>query len=128
MALSRKRGRRLPSRLARILTNFKNITNKILKEVWISLKSPLNWASIFWDCYLADEFPDHVMRLLRILFGICYIFKIIDTPFIGLFFVIDGIYSVYRYRVEFKLTKSWREDIPRITRSILGFMLMRRLF
>jgi hypothetical protein len=68
------------------------------------------------------------MRVLRFLLGIAYIVKIINMAFIGLFFVIDGIYSIYRYRFEFKLTNTWHEDIPRMARSLFGFMLMKGTF
>lgn len=122
MASKPIKGRQLSLKLKRLFAGAKK---SIIRLINNSLKSPLSWRSIFWDGYLVDEFPEHVMRVLRILIGLAYIIKSINITFLGLFLVIDGIYSVYRYRFEFKLTKTWHEDIPRLARSLLGFMLMK---
>jgi len=89
-----------------------------------ALKSPLSWSSVFWDGYNRNEFPDNLMRLLRISMGIATILRFVTPAFLGLFLMVDGLYAIYRYRVELPKTKNWYEDLPRGARSLLGCLLL----
>ena len=89
-----------------------------------ALKSPLSWSSVFWDGYNRNEFPDNLMRLLRISMGIATILRFVTPAFLGLFLMVDGLYAIYRYRVELPETKHWYEDLPRGARSLLGCLLL----
>ncbi len=88
------------------------------------LKSPVSWASVFWDGYVADEFPDHVMRFMKVFVGLAFIIRLVSGAFVGLFLAIDGLYSIYRHRFELAVTQNWREDVPRIARCLLGIVLL----
>ena len=92
-----------------------------------SLRSPMSWKLVFWDSNIMDEFPDHIMRIMRFLMGIASVAKIINFIYLGAFLVVDSIYTIYRYRVEISLTKSWHEDAPRVARLFFGFILMKGL-
>ncbi|MBS3052531.1 MAG: hypothetical protein J4428_04135 [Candidatus Aenigmarchaeota archaeon] len=96
----------------------------IQKCIINALKSPASWASVFWDSYIADEFPDHMMRFMKLFIGLAFVIKLISGAFVGLFLAIDGLYSIYRHRFELTVTKSWKEDVPRIARCLLGIVLI----
>lgn len=89
-----------------------------------SFKSPFSWSNIFWDSNLADDFEDHVMRITRIMTGIGFALRFVSVGFFGLFLAVDGLHSFFRHRVELHVTRSWRDDVPRVTRTLFGLMLV----
>lgn len=89
-----------------------------------TLKSPASWASVFWDSYVADEFPDHMMRFMKVFVGLAFLVRLISGAFVGLFLAMDGFYSIYRHRFELAVTKNWKEDLPRMARCLLGIVLL----
>lgn len=103
---------------------FLRIKTWILFSLISSMKSPLRWSWIFWDGYDGNDFPDEMMRFVRILVGITGLLRVISPAWVGLFFFVDGIYSIYRHRVEVPRTNHWYEDIPRGARSFFGFFLL----
>ena len=88
------------------------------------MRSPLRWSWIFWDGYNEHKFPDQLMRIIRVIVGVAGLCKFIAPAWVGMFFFIDGFYSIYRYRFEIPRTNSWYEDLPRGARSLFGYMLM----
>lgn len=120
MAQQPIRERRLSFKVKGFFAGVKKSVNDTLVNVF---KSPFTWKSVFWDSYIADEFPDHLMRITKILTGLGFILKFVNATFLGLFLAIDGLYSVYRHRFELHITRSWYEDMPRFARSLFGIML-----
>ena len=108
-------------KLGRLFTGVKRQVNHLVNE---ALKSPLSWRSIFWDGYITDEFPDHLMRISRYLVGFTYLARLANIATLGFFFVVDGLYSIYRYRFEVALTRRWTDDLPRMARCLLGVVLL----
>lgn len=125
MAQQPMRERRLSfNKVKGFFTGVKKSVSNTLVNIF---KSPLSWKSVFWDSYIADEFPDHLMRITKILTGIGFILRFINTTFLGIFLTIDSVYSIYRHRFELKITKSWYEDMPRFARLLFGIMLVVQL-
>lgn len=103
---------------------FLEVKTLVLFNVINMMKSPLRWSWIFWDGYKGNGIPAKIMRVARVLIGIAGICKLVPPSWVGLFFFVDGFYSIYRYRFEVPKTKSWYEDIPSGARSLFGYMLM----
>lgn len=77
-----------------------------------------------WDSYLADELPEKTMRFTRLVTALGFVLKLLNSVALGLFMIVDGIYSFYRNRFELKLTKSWHDDVPRFARIMLGILII----
>lgn len=108
-------------KVGRLFTGVKRQVNQLVGD-W--LNSPLSWRSIIWDNNIADEFPDHLMRTSRYLIGLTYVTHLINIALVGVFLVVDGVYSIYRNRFEVALTRQWTDDVPRVARSLLGVVLI----
>ncbi len=104
-----------------IFAKAKNSVNSFIQETF---KSPLSWRSLLWDSYLADDMPEKTMRFAKILTVLSLVLKFLSATFLGIYLVLDGFYSFYRYRFELKITKSWEQDIPRFARIILGLLII----
>ncbi len=110
-----------PKKLRSLFTGVKRQVNNLVHEIF---KSPLSWRSIFWDGYITDEFPDHLMRISKYVIGLTYIARLVNLATLGIFLVVDGLYSIYRNRFEVALTRRWTDDLPRMARCLLGVVLI----
>ncbi|MEM0473423.1 MAG: hypothetical protein QXF88_01745 [Candidatus Aenigmatarchaeota archaeon] len=115
------KGRQLLSKVKGFFAEAKKSASDFFHDVF---KSPFSWRSVMWDSYLADELPEKTMRFTRIVTALGFILKFLNSAALGLFMIVDGIYSFYRNRFELKLTKSWHEDVPRFARIMLGMLIV----
>ncbi|MCS7135018.1 MAG: hypothetical protein NZ893_01090 [Candidatus Aenigmarchaeota archaeon] len=110
--------------VSQVKSKLKIFLKKMINSVQESTKSPLSWSNILWDPYLEDDMPEKSMRFAKILIALLFVFKILNLVYVGICLAIDGLYSLYRYRFELNITKSWSEDLPKIARIMLGLMLI----
>jgi len=100
----------------------------IIGTLIVTQSFALTW--IIWDSLLSIRlyihqklFPDQTIRLGRLAMSIGILVRFINPIVGGLFFIGDGAYSIYRYRIK-KVTVNDIEDMSRFARIGLGSLLL----
>jgi len=103
--------------------------NVLAISLFTILSHSLAFTWIFWDALLSNRlykhqnmFPDHALRFLRLGVGMTWFVGILNPIAAGIFFIGDGIYSIFRYRT-LKITKNPIEDLPRLGRIGVGLLM-----
>ncbi len=76
-----------------------------------------------WKLYKNQQIKEHILRLFRILIGIIWFVGILNPIIAGSLLIIDGSYSIFRYRY-YNVTKSIIEDSTRFIRIFVGILII----
>lgn len=91
---------------------------------------PLLWivgdAILSWKLYRRQNHQEHALRWARLGVGITWFTGVLNPTVAGFLLIVDGAYSIFRYR-RYNITKSFVEDVPRLARIGVGFMIMAAL-
>ena len=102
----------------------------VLSLVVLAKSLPFAWivsdAILSWKLYKKQSQQEHALRWARLGVGITWFTGVLNPTVAGFLLVVDGIYSIFRYR-RYKITKSFVEDVPRLARIGVGFIIMAAL-
>jgi hypothetical protein len=87
---------------------------------------PLVWlvgdALLSIKLYWKQNQQEHALRWARLGIGLTWFVGALNPLVAGFLIALDGIYSIIRYR-HLNITKDFIEDVPRIMRVGVGFMM-----
>jgi len=75
------------------------------------------------ELYKKQNNQEHALRWARLGVGLSWFVGVLNPIIAGFLLFIDGAYSIVRYRY-YRITTSFVEDIPRLTRMGIGLMIM----
>lgn len=106
-------------------------TSFALTSLAVLTKSfPLVWlvgdALLSIKLYKKQNKQEHALRWARLGIGVAWFVGILNPLIAGFLLVIDGVYSIARYRY-YHVTKDFVEDLPRLARIGVGFAMMAAL-
>ncbi len=106
-------------------------TSFALTSLAVLTKSfPLVWlvgdALLSIKLYKRQNRQEHALRWARLGVGLTWFVGILNPLVAGFLLVVDGIYSIARYRY-YHITKNFVEDLPRLARVGVGFAMMAAL-
>ena len=115
----------------RIRLLFGKKTSFALTSLAVLTKSfPLVWmvgdALLSIKLYKKQNSQEHALRWARLGVGLTWFVGILNPLVAGFLLVVDGIYSIVRYRY-YHVTKNLVEDLPRLARVGIGFAMMAAL-
>lgn len=91
---------------------------------------PLVWivgdALLSIKLYKKQNAQEHALRWARLGIGLTWFVGLLNPLVAGFILAADGIYSIARYRY-YNITKDFIEDVPRLARVGVGFMMMAAL-
>lgn len=87
---------------------------------------PLVWlvgdALLSIKLYQKQNQQEHALRWARLGIGVTWFVGALNPLVAGFLIALDGIYSIARYRY-LNVTKDFIEDVPRLARVGVGFMM-----
>lgn len=121
----RKTWTQFEKRASRLFTRKTNIALMSLAVVTKSI--PLVWfvgdALLSIKLYKKQNRQEHALRWARLGVGVSWFVGFLNPIVAGLLLVVDGVYSIVRYRY-YNVTKDFVEDLPRLARVGVGFLIM----
>ena len=102
----------------------------VLSLAVLTKSIPLLWivgdAILSWKLYKKQNQQEHALRWARLGVGLTWFTGVLNPTVAGFLLVVDGVYSIFRYR-RYNVTKSFVEDVPRLARIGVGFVIMAAL-
>ncbi len=115
----------------RVKVLFGKKTSFALTSLAVLTKSfPLVWlvgdALLSIKLYRKQNKQEHALRWARLGVGVTWFIGVLNPLIAGFLLVVDGAYSIARYRY-YHITKDFVEDLPRLARVGIGFLMMSAL-